>query len=54
MKHLVDLIGVGLFGVSWVAGMVLAEGFWLTILAIILPPYAWYLVVERALEAIGW
>lgn len=38
----------------WLAGTVLAKGFWLTIVAIFFPPYAWYLVVERALVAIGW
>jgi hypothetical protein len=32
----------------WVAGIVLAEGFWFTILSIIVPFYSWYLVVEQA------
>ena len=38
----------------WLAGMVLAKGIMATIIAIFFPPYAWYLVVERALMAIGW
>ena len=32
----------------WVAGAVLAKGFWLTVLSIIIPFYSWYLVVEQA------
>ena len=38
----------------WLAGVVLAKGLWPTIIAIFFPPYARYLVVERALMAIGW
>ena len=38
----------------WLAGMVLAQGFWVTVVAVLFPPYAWYLVVERALVIIGW
>ena len=37
--------------VSWLAGIVLAHGFWLTALSIFFPFYAWYLVVERLLSA---
>ena len=40
--------------IPWVAGAVLSKGFWLTTAAIFFPPYAWYVVVERALVAIGW
>jgi len=38
----------------WLAGVVLAKGAGLTAAAILLPPYAFYLVVERVLVAIGW
>lgn len=54
MKRLVELIGAILFGVSWIAGIVLAKGFWLTMAAIFFPPYAWYLVVERGMVMTGW
>ena len=37
----------------WIAGVVLAHGFWLKILAIIFMPYAWYLVVEMAMKMTG-
>jgi len=37
----------------WIAGVVLAKGFWLTTLAITLPFYAWYLVIEKIMLLIG-
>lgn len=40
---------VGLFlTFCWLAGFVIAKGFWST-LACIIPFYSWYLVTERAL-----
>lgn len=39
--------------VAWLAGIVMAAGFWLTALAICFPVYAWYLVVERGLKMMG-
>jgi hypothetical protein len=45
MKHLVQLIVLLL----WTAGVVLAKGFWLTILSVVIPFYAVYLVVEQAM-----
>lgn len=54
MKHLVELIAVVLLGVPWLAGMVLAKGFWSTSAAVCVPPYAWYLVVERGMTMAGW
>lgn len=54
MKDLVDLIATIVGGVSWLAGIVLAQGFWSTAIATCMPPYAWYLVVERGLLLAGW
>lgn len=34
--------------VTWIMGAVLAKG-WLKLLAYVFPPYAWYLIVERAM-----
>lgn len=45
MRHIYALIII----VAWLAGVVFAKGFWLTFAAVCFPPYAWYLVVERAL-----
>ena len=56
MKHLHDIINTILaviFLLGWLAGFVIAVGFWSTLLAII-PFYAWYLVIERVMLKIGW
>lgn len=38
---------IGLFIIFvWLVGVVFATGFWSTTFSILLPPYAWYLVVE--------
>ena len=33
----------------WLAGLVLAKGFWMTTFALF-PLYAWYIVVERVMQ----
>lgn len=38
----------------WVAGVVLAKGFWLTLLAVVFPLYGAFLVVMKLLAALGW
>ncbi len=50
MRFLVSLI----LTASWIAGIVIANGFWSTLFAIFIPFWAWYLVVERGLVALGW
>jgi uncharacterized membrane protein len=37
----------------WIAGIVLAKGFWSTFFAIFFAPYSWYLVMERVLTMNG-
>jgi len=49
MKHITAMI----FGAAWLAGIVLAQGFWLTVAAVFVPFYAWYLVVERVMRLAG-
>lgn len=39
--------------VTWLIGTAIAQGFWQTIFAVLLPPYAWYLLVERAMKVWG-
>lgn len=34
----------------WIAGIVIAKGFWSTFFSIFIPPYALYLIVERLLS----
>jgi hypothetical protein len=53
VKNLTELISAILFGVPWLAGIVLAKGFWSTTAAVCIPPYAWYLVVERIMIVSG-
>ena len=38
---------------AWIAGVVLAKGFWLTVLAITIPFYAWYLIIEKGMLMTG-
>lgn len=54
MKTLNDWLELLFIVLPWLVGTVLAKGLWLTTAAVFFPPYAWYLVVERALVAIGW
>lgn len=56
MKLALDspLGGLLFFVLLWLAGIALAKGGWSVTAAIFFIPYAWYLVVERALVAIGW
>jgi len=37
----------------WLAGIVLAKGFWCTLLSICFPPYPMYLVVEKVMTVYG-
>ena len=37
---------------SWIAGIVIAQG-WFKLIAIILPPYAWYLFIEKLMKYYG-
>jgi hypothetical protein len=42
-----------IFMVMWVAGWVLAKGFWSTLFSVIFFPWGWYLVVEKIMIAYG-
>ena len=37
----------------WVAGIVIASGFWSTLFAVIMPLWAWYLTIEKLLMHFG-
>lgn len=54
MKHLAELIAMLALLVGWLVGLVLAKGFWSTLCAAFVPPWAWYLVAERWLQVAGW
>lgn len=53
MKHLVEFLAGLVVLIGWLAGIVFAHGFWSTTFAILMPPYAWYLVVERVIQHFG-
>lgn len=47
-KAIVSLI----MSASWLAGIVIAQG-WLKLIAIIFPPYSWYLLIEKLMKFYG-
>jgi hypothetical protein len=42
MKPLVELVAI----IGWLSGIVIAQGFWSTFFAVIIPLWAWYLTIE--------
>ena len=54
MKHLIESVAALIAVTTWIAGLVLAKGFWSTFFGVFLPPWAWYLVVERCMQHLGW
>lgn len=53
MKHLIDTISGMAFLAAWLAGAVLAHGFWSTAFALFFPPWGWYLIAERLMTHYG-
>lgn len=49
MKAIVQLLLILL----WLAGIVIAKGFWSTFFSIIFLPYSWYLVIEKIILYYG-
>lgn len=50
----IDLMITIIVVVTWLAGIVLSKGFWSCLFATWVPPYAWYLVVEKVMLMNGW
>lgn len=48
----IDLVFMVMIVLPWLAGIVLAKGFWSTAFALF-PPYAWYLLVEHVMTITG-
>jgi len=42
-----------LFVTAWIAGIVIAKGVWSTLCAIFIPFWAWYLFIEKIMQATG-
>jgi hypothetical protein len=49
MKYLLYLVSAA----TWVAGVVIASGFWSTLFAFVIPFWAWYLTIEKMLQHFG-
>ena len=54
MNKLIEVIFTLLVLISWLVGIVIAKGFWSCLFATIIPPYAWYLVIEKLMLVNGW
>lgn len=48
------LLFATIFWVVWVAGVVIAKGFWSTFIGMFFFPWDWYLVIEKIMKAMGW
>lgn len=46
MKYLINFLAV----TAWITGVVLAQGFWSTLFAILVPFWSYYLVCERLVQ----
>jgi len=54
MKYMIGYIGGLTAVIMWLAGIVIASGFWSTTFAVCFFPYSWYLVVEKVMLINGW
>ena len=45
MKEIFEFISI----IIWIAGIVIAKGFWMTFWAVIIPFFSWFLVIEHFL-----
>jgi len=45
MRYLYQIIAISM----WISGIVLAKGFWSTLLAVFFVPWAWYIFIEKVL-----
>ena len=53
MNTLIEAAIMSVVILTWLMGTAIAQGFWQTTFAVLLPPYAWYLLVERAMKVWG-
>ena len=54
MSRFSEVFGRLVLMIWWLAGIVLGHGFWSTLAAVCLPPWAMYLVIEKVLRLIHW
>jgi len=53
IASILNRVGVLFFLVTWIAGIVLASGFWSTTISVVFPFWSWYLLVERLMKMLG-
>lgn len=53
MQKVIELVFSAVVVVLWLAGIVLAKGFWSTFFSVLIAPYGWYLVVEKIMHFYG-
>lgn len=42
-----------IFIFTWVSGIVIANGFWSKLIAVVIFPYSWYVLLEHLFKYIG-
>jgi len=52
-KFTVHFVAMTFFLVTWIAGVVLAQGFWSTLISTFFFPWSWYLLIERIMQMTG-
>lgn len=52
MPKVIEQFGYAVMVFAWICGTVLAAG-WLKLAAFLFPPYAFYLIAERIMQASG-
>ena len=53
MENIINTIVTLLIVVMWLVGIVISKGFWSCLIAVLIPPYAWYLVIEYIMQVKG-
>ncbi len=48
-----DYLAAFILIATWIAGVVIAKGIWSTLFAIMIPFWAWYLLIEKLMQAGG-
>ena len=54
MKDLIKAISSAVIITLWLAGIAIAKEFWPVAIAVCVPPYSLYLVVEKVMLLNGW
>ena len=53
MKELAQTVTYVAFVITWISGIIIANGFFSTLVAVFIPLWGWYLLLERIMQTIG-